>query len=73
MTGGRGPGWGAGPAGAGAAPPSRTFLALLALAAVLVAAFLAADGRWGSALALAAAAVYFTLRYIGRLGRRRSP
>jgi hypothetical protein len=69
----RGPGWGAGPAGAGSAPPSRTFLALLAGAALAAAAFLAADGRWGSAVALAAAAVYFTLRYTGRLGRRREP
>lgn len=73
MSAGRRPGWGAGPAGAGAAPPSRTFLAVLAAAAVLCAAFLAADGRWGSAAALGAAAVYFTLRYTGRLGPGRRP
>ena len=69
----RRPAWGSGPAGAGAAPPSRTFLVLLAIAAVLCAAFLAADGRWGSAALLVAAAVYFTLRLTGRLGRRRAP
>jgi len=66
----RSPGWGTGPAGAGAAPPSRTFLAVLAGVAVLAAAALAADGHWGSAAGLCAAALYFALRYTGKLGRK---
>lgn len=63
-------GWGAGPAGAGATGgPSRLFLVLALVGAVVVAALLARDGRWPAAAIAAAAAVYFALRAFAGLGK----
>lgn len=64
-------GWGAGPAGAGAAGgPGRIFLGALALGCVAVAAALGADRRVAAAIVAAGGAVYFALRALGVLGRR---
>ncbi len=62
-------GWGAGPAGAGSARPSRLFLGAALVACVLVAALLARDRNVGGAVVAAAAAVYFALRLSGAIGR----
>jgi hypothetical protein len=62
-------GWGAGPAGAGAAGPSRLFLGVLAVVAAVVTAVLAYD-REPTGFLTGAAAVYFALRFSGRLGPR---
>ena len=63
-------GWGAGPAGAGATGgPSRLFLVLALVAALVAAALLARDGRWPAAGLAAAAAIYFALRLFAGLGR----
>jgi hypothetical protein len=67
---GRWAGWGAGPAGAGAAGPSRVFLVLALVGCVVVAALLARDGRLAAAGIAVAAAVYFALRAFAGLGRR---
>ena len=65
-------GWGAGPAGAGAAGgPSRAFLGLALVACAAVAATLARDGAYGKAAVALAATIYFALRFLGILGRRR--
>lgn len=65
-------GWGAGPAGAGAAGgPSRVFLGLALGGAAVVAVSLVRDGKLLEGGAAAAAAVYFGLRLFGGLGRRR--
>jgi hypothetical protein len=65
-------GWGAGPAGAGAAGgPSRLFLVAALVGSAVVAGVLARDGRPLEALVAALAAVYFGLRASGRLGGRR--
>ncbi|OFX23867.1 MAG: hypothetical protein A2V77_16045 [Anaeromyxobacter sp. RBG_16_69_14] len=64
-------GWGAGPSGAGAAIPSRVFLALALLGATVVAAVLYRDDKRVEALVALAAAIYFALRLFGGLGRRR--
>ncbi len=64
-------GWGAGPAGAGAAGgPSRLFLGAALVGACVVAVVLAMDGRFAAAAVCAAGAVYFALRLFGGLGRR---
>ena len=61
-------GWGAGPAGAGSAGgPSRLFLGLACLGAVVVTVILLVEGA-ASALLAAAAALYFGLRFAGKLG-----
>jgi hypothetical protein len=63
-------GWGAGPAGAGAAGgPSRVFLVVVLAACIVAAALLARDGRWAAAGVSAAGAVYFALRAFAGLGR----
>ncbi len=67
-------GWGAGPAGAGAAGgPSRVFLAAALVGCAVVAAVLAHDRHWGQALVAAAGAVYFALRLFAGLGERKGP
>jgi len=64
-------GWGAGPAGAGAAGgPSRIFLGVLAALALGAAFALWRDGREAGAAIAFAGAVYFALRVAGALGRR---
>lgn len=64
-------GWGAGPAGAGAAGgPGRVFLALAMLGSLLVAWILWQDAKRTEALIAAAAAMYFGLRVFW-LGRRK--
>ncbi len=66
-------GWGAGPAGAGAAGgPSRGFLWVALLGSAAAAVALAAERRWQAVVA-AGAVVYFALRLFGGLGRRRRP
>ena len=63
-------GWGAGPAGAGAAGgPSRIFLWVALLGSIAVAIALARDARWSGALVCVGAAGYFALRLFGGLGR----
>ncbi len=63
-------GWGAGPAGAGAAGgPSRVFLGAALAGCAIVAGVLASQGRAIAALVAAAGAVYFGLRLFGGLGR----
>jgi hypothetical protein len=63
-------GWGAGPAGAGAAGgPGKIFLGLSLVFAAGVAIALAAQGRWVPAAIGAAAAVYFALRLFAGLGK----
>jgi hypothetical protein len=64
-------GWGAGPAGAGAAGgPSRWFLAVLLLASGVVSIVLLRDRHWLEGGVAAAGAVYFGLRASGRIGGR---
>jgi hypothetical protein len=63
-------GWGAGPAGAGATGgPTRAFLGAALVGAGVVAAVLAADGRWAAAAVAAVASGYFALRLFAGLGR----
>lgn len=65
-------GWGAGPAGSGAAGgPSRGFLGAALAACAVVAGVLASQGRPLAALVAAGGAVYFGLRLFGGLGRRK--
>jgi hypothetical protein len=65
-------GWGAGPAGAGAAGgPGRVFLAVALVGSAVVAFILFRDGKRLEALVALAAAGYFALRFFGALGRRR--
>ena len=65
-------GWGAGPAGAGAAGgPSRVFLGIALAAASFAAVSLFRDGKPIEGGVAAAAAVYFALRLFAGLGRRR--
>ncbi len=60
-------GWGAGPAGAGAAGgPSRWFQGAALAGSVVVAGILASRGRWVVAAACLAAAGYFALRALPR-------
>jgi len=64
-------GWGAGPAGAGAAGgPSRWFQGATLVGSVVVAGILASRGRWVVAAACLAAAGYFALRLFHGLGRK---
>ncbi len=64
-------GWGAGPAGAGAAGgPGKAFLVVLAVVSGVVAGLLLRDGRWGAGVAAAGATLYFGLRALGILGGR---
>ena len=64
-------GWGAGPAGAGAAGgPSRWFLLLLLVGSALVAGVLLRDRHWVEGGVAAAGALYFGLRASGKLGGR---
>lgn len=63
-------GWGAGPAGAGAAGgPSRAFLVVALAGCGVAAVLLARDGRWAAAALSAAASIYFALRMFAGLGR----
>jgi hypothetical protein len=63
-------GWGAGPAGAGAAGgASKVFLALSLVGCIAVTAFLAKEGNAGSAVVAGLAALYFALRLFAGLGR----
>ncbi len=63
-------GWGAGPAGAGAAGgPSRPFLAVALVGAAVVTGLLVRDGNLGAAAISGLAAVYFALRLFVGLGR----
>jgi hypothetical protein len=62
-------GWGAGPAGAGATRPTRTFLVIALVGCVVVAAVLALQRRHAAAGAIACAAIYFALRLFAGLGR----
>jgi hypothetical protein len=62
-------GWGAGPASAGAAGPTRTFLVISLVACAIVAGVLAIEARWSAAAVAALAAVYFALRVFAGLGR----
>jgi hypothetical protein len=62
-------GWGAGPAGAGAAGPSRVFLVVALVGCAVVAVLLARDGRLAAAGVAATSAVYFALRAFAGLGR----
>jgi hypothetical protein len=65
-------GWGAGPAGAGAAGgPSRVFLGALAALSLAAAFALWRDGRTPSAAIALLGALYFALRVAGVIGRRR--
>ncbi len=65
-------GWGAGPAGAGAAGgPSRVFLGALTVLSLASAFALWRDGRPSSAAIALAGGFYFALRVAGVLGRRR--
>ncbi len=63
-------GWGAGPAGAGAAGPSRVFLAIALVGCAVVAGVLAIERRFPAAAAAALAAIYFALRLFAGLGRQ---
>jgi len=64
-------GWGAGPAGAGAAGgPSRLFLAVALAASAVSSAALLRDGKLFPGALAAAAALYFALRLFAGLGRR---
>ncbi|HEX9242504.1 MAG TPA: hypothetical protein VF875_08695, partial [Anaeromyxobacter sp.] len=62
-------GWGAGPAGAGAAGPSRAFLVVAFAGSLLVTGFLVRDGKLVEAGVGAAATLYFALRAFAGLGR----
>jgi len=65
-------GWGAGPSGAGSVGgPSRVFLLLAFVAAVISAGIGLAQERWGVAAVGAVAAVYFAARVFLGLGRAR--
>lgn len=65
-------GWGAGPAGAGAAGgPSRWFLGAALVATAVVTVILAVRGQWGAAAVAAAATAYYTARFFFVLGRKR--
>ncbi len=65
-------GWGAGPAGAGAAGgPSRIFLTGLLVGCAAVTFVLARDERYGSAVITGLATLYFALRLFTGLGRRK--
>ncbi|HTN53327.1 MAG TPA: hypothetical protein VML50_13055 [Anaeromyxobacter sp.] len=65
-------GWGAGPAGAGAAGgPSRIFLAVAFVGCGVVAIVSAVQARWGVTLLAAAAGGYFALRLFAGLGSGR--
>jgi len=67
---GRWAGWGAGPAGAGAAGgPSPLFQGAALVACGTVAAILAFEGRLLPAAVAAAGAVYFALRIFAGLGK----
>lgn len=68
---GRWAGWGAGPSGAGAAGPTRAFLAVALGGAAVVTAVLVADHRYAAAGVAAVAAVYFALRLFAGLGKER--
>jgi hypothetical protein len=63
-------GWGAGPAGAGSAP-SKVFLGIALVAAIALAVMAARDRRGAEAGVAAAAAIYFALRLLGRIGGSR--
>ena len=63
-------GWGAGPAGAGAARPSRAFLAIALAACVVIALAMLAQRKWLAAVVAAAGAGYFVARLRG-LGEAR--
>jgi hypothetical protein len=63
-------GWGAGPAGAGAAGgPSRAFLWIVLVACVVVAVGQGLARHYGAAAVAAAGVVYFAARLFGGLGR----
>jgi len=63
-------GWGAGPAGAGAAGgPSRGFLAAALLGCAVVAGVLVARHSWPGAAGAALATAYFVARLFLGLGR----
>jgi hypothetical protein len=63
-------GWGAGPAGAGAAGgPSRVFLAVALVGCAIVTGVLVKDGHLAAAGVAVAVAVYFALRLFAGLGR----
>lgn len=65
-------GWGAGPAGAGAAGgPSRWFLGVALVAAAVVTGILVARGSWVQAAFAAVATAYFVARLFLGVGRRR--
>lgn len=65
-------GWGAGPAGAGAAGgPSRWFLGAALVGCAVVAGILVARGQWLVAGVAVLAAVYYTARLFFGLGRKR--
>ncbi|WP_242337117.1 MULTISPECIES: hypothetical protein [Anaeromyxobacter] len=64
-------GWGAGPAGAGAAGPTKVFLGIALVSCVVVAGVLASERRLPAAAVAALAAVYFALRLFAGLGRER--
>lgn len=67
---GRWAGWGAGPAGAGAAGgPSRVFLVAVLLGSAVVTGLLVKEGNLGAAVISGLAAVYFALRLFVGLGR----
>ncbi len=65
-------GWGAGPAGAGAAGgPSRWFLAAAMIACAVMTVILALRERWVVAAVAALATVYYAARVFFGLGKRR--
>jgi hypothetical protein len=67
-------GWGAGPAGAGAAGgPSRIFLLAALVVAIVVAVVGFLQQRWPAAGAGVVGAVYFALRLFAGLGRGGQP
>jgi hypothetical protein len=65
-------GWGAGPAGAGAAGgPSRWFLGAALVLSAIVTGILAVRHRWLQAALGSVATAYFLLRVFFGLGRRK--
>ena len=65
-------GWGAGPAGAGAAGgPTKVFLWIALVSCAVIAGVLAKERRFSAAAAAALAAVYFALRLFAGLGREK--
>ncbi len=65
------PGWGAGPAGAGAAGgPSKWFLAASMILAAVVTVILAAQRNWLGAAVGVLATAYFVARLFLGLGRK---